>query len=166
MDAVRANIEDAYSRSGLVAPSMVYPTLPETPGADSEPGSVRRGGVAFPVRVQPLGPDGEPVGAAKDYPLAGPVTITEKEYGGLTEGAGGETVNCFCGLPMGDCEHDGAASDVEPFAVQRGRMTAMWKAADVVTAEVEDTPQCTAASDGARCTKDHKHEGLHTFNRV
>jgi hypothetical protein len=65
---------------GPTDPSL-YPTVDLQDVSDAEPGSVRRGGVAFPVRVQPLGPDGEPVGEAWTYPLAGPVGITEKEYG-------------------------------------------------------------------------------------
>jgi hypothetical protein len=177
MDAVRANIEDAYARSGLVAPAdpSLYPSMPEIPGADAEPGSVRRGGIPSPVRVQPLGADGEPVGEAKDYPLAGPVAVTEKEYGALIDGACGETVNCFCGLTMGDCEHDGTASDVSPLQAvantienvkAQSRMAPTAEPLDVISAEVEDTLQCTAASNGARCTRDHQHEGLHTFNRV
>ncbi len=52
------------------------------------------------TRIQPLGADGEPVAAAKDYPLAGPVTITEKAY----------------------------VDPAEPFAVQRGGIGAKWKA--------------------------------------
>jgi hypothetical protein len=129
MDAVRANIEDVYARSGLVAPAASFPFLsaPEVPGADAEPGSVRRGGTA---RVQPLGADGEPIGEAKDYPLAGPVEVTEKEYG--TEVSAVLAEQAF--EPFG-------SSPLGP----------------------DEVRLCVAASNGARCTREYRHDGLHEF---
>lgn len=130
MDAVRANIEDAF-RSGLVAPAdpSLYPTMPEIPGADAEPGSVRRGGVTFPVRVQPLGADGEPVGEAGVYDLPGPVRVTEihEKHGDpiLTE----EAFEPFGSSPVGP----------------------------------DEVRLCVAASNGARCTREYRHDGLHEF---
>lgn len=94
------------------------------------------------MRIQPLGADGEPVGEAKDYPLAGPVTITE--------GAGGETRNCFCGLPMGDCEHAGTPA-------QTGRTEL------VDTGWIAPPEKCVAGGEASRCTRPYGHEGLHEF---
>lgn len=57
------------------------------------------------ARIQPLGPDGEPVGEAKDYPLTGPVKIAEKTYDDLPVpqcDGGGENTRCTL-----DRGHDG-----------------------------------------------------------
>lgn len=126
--------------------------------------------------IQPLGADGEPVGEAKDYPLAGPVEVTEKEYGALTEGAGGETVNCFCGLPIDGHPDHGTEPDAMPtITANVHRVTDIAEEIEPVekwaTAEIAftDIRPCGVGVLGAPCVLAKGHEGLHEFgqfNRV
>lgn len=94
--------------------------------------------------IQPLGADGEPVGEAKDYPLAGPVTITKKAY---------PTVD-LQNVPDVAPE---PSENVTMFDAETGRSS-------VVDAGWVAPPEtCLAGSETLRCTRPYGHEGLHDF---
>lgn len=81
------------------------------------------------ARIQPLGPDGEPVGEAGVYDLPGPVRVTE--------------------IPAKPGDPVLVEQAFEPFG-----------SSPVGPDEVR---LCMAASNGARCTREYRHDGLHEF---